>query len=126
MVVFACIRCRHRLTGSLVEVVLPPPVTEEDRGDQLFRPARMPRGTFANAPDGFVLHPEDLSGVVLHPDGRRRGGCCGLDGLDGPNLVCAGCGSDLATKQSDCWSQQQVTLIPAAVRSFSPPDPEVL
>ncbi|WP_433463533.1 hypothetical protein [Spirillospora sp. CA-128828] len=118
MVIFVCVRCSQRLTGGLVEVPLPPPVNEELRGPREFLPTRMPQGTFAIAPEigGFVLCPDDLTGVDLHPDSRRRNGCCGLDGLDGPNLICAGCGAEVATKQSDCWSQQQVTLLPAAVR----------
>jgi hypothetical protein len=116
MVAFSCVRCAQRLAEGLVEVPLPPPVIEESPGPRRFLSERMPQGTFAVEPQGFLLHPDDVTRVDLHPDIRRRNGCCGLDGLDGPNLICAGCGAEVATKQSDCWSQQQVTLLVAAVR----------
>ncbi|MFJ4091817.1 hypothetical protein ACIPYS_09560 [Kitasatospora sp. NPDC089913] len=64
----------------------------------------MARGTYAIGDDAaaFVLHPDDLPGTAAHPDLGRRNGCCGLDGRDGPNLVCAACGTEVATEQSDC------------------------
>ncbi len=37
-------------------------------------------------------------------DYRRLNGCCGLDGLDGPNQVCTSCGSYVGTKITDCWT----------------------
>jgi hypothetical protein len=115
---FVCVRCGRRLTAAVAEVPLPPPAVEEESSTERFLPARMTAGTYAvNAQTGgFVFHPDDITGTDLHPDPRRRNGCCGLDGLDGPNLVCAGCGAEIATKQSDCWSQQQVTLPAAAAR----------
>ncbi|PZG09938.1 hypothetical protein [Nonomuraea aridisoli] len=89
----------------------------------------MPRGTYArntrgnewvHEPIGFVIHPEDLVGAEPHPDPGRRSGCHGLDGLDGPNLVCGGCGQELGTRQADCFTQNHVTLDFAAVkRSFT-------
>lgn len=77
----------------------------------------MPRGSCAISPHTgvFILTPDDVSGVVRHPDRGRRNGCCGLDGLDGPNLVRSACGAEVATQQSDCWSQQLIALIPDAV-----------
>lgn len=48
---------------------------------------------------------------------RAIGGCCGLDGLDGPNQACTACGSLVGTLRSDCWCvhemryfDEQVTL----------------
>lgn len=80
----------------------------------------MPPGTYARnrhpdewvpEPTGFVLHPDDILGVEPHPDVSRLYGCCGLAGTDGRlNLVCAGCGNELATLQADCYTQNQVTL----------------
>ena len=63
----------------------------------------------------FILHPDDVPGTALHPDSGRRGGCCGLHGQHGPNLVCADCGAEVATKESDCWTDNLVALIAAAV-----------
>ncbi|MGW6704554.1 hypothetical protein ACWGDE_06645 [Streptomyces sp. NPDC054956] len=79
----------------------------------------MARGTYAISQDAtlFILHPDDVHGTAPHPDDERHNGCCGLDGQDGPNLVCGACGADVATKQSDCWTQNLVALTADAVVS---------
>ena len=48
---------------------------------------------------------------------RATSGCCGLDGLDGPNQACTACDSLVGTLRSDCWCvhemrylEEQVTL----------------
>lgn len=117
--VFSCAGCGHKLSADLREVPLPPPVTEEAPGTDTFLPPWLPRGTWAANPDTreFALHPEDICAMRAHPDPRRSAGCCGLDGLDGPNLVCDNCGAEVATQYSDCWSQQYVGLVPEAVAS---------
>lgn len=117
MTVFACSRCKQRLSADLREVPLPPPVVEEAPSAETFLPPWMQRGTYAtNQHTGeFVLHPDDVSSTTAHPEPRRSGGCCGLDGLSGPNLVCDNCGAEVATQYSDCWSQQYVGLVPEAV-----------
>jgi len=50
--------------------------------------------------DEFILSLRDL--VSAHPAGIRNG-CCGADGLDGPNLFCPE-GHPIATEVSDCWT----------------------
>ncbi|MER5549282.1 hypothetical protein ABT072_44480 [Streptomyces sp. NPDC002589] len=85
----------------------------------------MPRGTYApnlrlgeldiDIP-GLVVHPDDVVGTDWHPDDMRRIGCCqGPAGHYGPNLVCSGCGAEVATRQADCYTQDQVVFEPAAV-----------
>lgn len=100
---------------------MPSPVTEESPGDGL--PPLVPRGAYAVSPHSgaFVLHPDDVSGTVEHPDRGRLSGCCGLDGLDGPNLVCSACGAEVATRRSDCWGQQVTALGPDAVTAAVTP-----
>ncbi|KUF19134.1 hypothetical protein [Streptomyces silvensis] len=77
----------------------------------------MARGTFKANLDGslLILHPDDVPGTARHPDPLRVSGCCGLDGRDGPNLVCAGCGVEVATEESDCWTDNFVAVTAAAV-----------
>jgi hypothetical protein len=115
--VFSCGNCRRSLSADLREVPLPPPVTEEEPGIDRFLPPWLPRGAYAANPDTdeFALHPDDVCAMSTHPDLRRCGGCCGLDGVDGPNLVCDNCGAEVATRYSDCWSQQYIGLVPQAV-----------
>lgn len=125
MTVFRCRRCRTELTRPAREVPLPAPDDHrppEDTGAGLPLPPRVPAGTYAATESGFVLHPGDVRGLTpIHGRGRRNG-CCGMDGLDGPNLACGGCGADVATERNDCWcAWQQVTLVPGAVERREQP-----
>lgn len=112
---FTCANCAHPLTGDLQEAQASP--TGDHLSDHRIADPRVAQGTYATGYDAtlFILHPDDVPGTSLHPDSRRRNGCCGLDGQDGPNLVCAGCGADIATKESDCWTDNLVALTAAAV-----------
>lgn len=119
---FACRGCGLALTGVLREVDLPVPTGERSWDSPT---PLLAAGTYAldaDTGDGqtvapvVVLHPDDLSGVVPHPDRGRSSGCCGHDGLDGPNRVCGGCGTEVATLRDDCWvGWSSVRLEPAGV-----------
>ncbi|MGW6529223.1 hypothetical protein [Streptomyces venezuelae] len=115
MTVFRCTNCQKPMTGEVVsgESVRGP---ERPPGHEVV-PPRMPLGTFKTNFDGslLILHPDDAPGTVLHTDPRRVSGCCGLAGQDGPNLVCGRCGVEVATKESDCWTDNLVALMAAAV-----------
>ncbi|MFE0276047.1 hypothetical protein ACFWZY_28735 [Streptomyces sp. NPDC058992] len=143
MFVFRCRRCHGEVTGAVREVPLPdvdrvPVPYEMKNGEEC--PPRMPPGTFAFDPPSEAAHRTrptsewepvvfpsyaELEGIVLaRADVRhlertsqpgRLNGCCGLDGCDGPNLVCRWCRTEIATERSDCWTPQEVVLVPAAV-----------
>ncbi len=67
------------------------------------------------APDGsVVVHPDDLLPEAVRPVGEA-GGCCGLDGQEGPNQGCA-CGAVLGTAWTDCWTANEVRFLPDAVQ----------
>jgi hypothetical protein len=52
----------------------------------------------------FWINPDDLTEAVRQTKKKRRlQGCCGLDGCNGPNQICR-CGSEIGTRQSDCWT----------------------
>lgn len=38
----------------------------------------------------------------LTDDDNRTGGCCGLDGCDGPNVICGNCNQYIGTQMTDC------------------------
>jgi hypothetical protein len=51
----------------------------------------------------IVVHPEHrLLTALVNIDGHSYG-CCGLDGLDGPNQACSKCGRVVGTARTDCW-----------------------
>ncbi|MFB7215642.1 hypothetical protein [Streptomyces sp. NPDC056255] len=127
---FLCDHCRRPLTGPVTKVKVPPSVPLSEIPGVRTRPARVPCGTYApnfrlaefsNDVPGFIVHPTDLIGTERHPDLMRSIGCCqGPAGGDGLNLVCRDCGAEVATRQADCYTQNQVTLEPTAVcLSFS-------
>ncbi|MET9339045.1 hypothetical protein [Nonomuraea sp. NPDC003804] len=67
--------------------------------------------------DAIVIAPGDIRGTVLIPE-RCDGGCCGPDGRSGPNLACARCGAEVATRIDDCGCWQAVWLDPRGVREL--------
>lgn len=73
-------------------------------------------------PVGIVLARADVCGVEHTSKRGRLNGCCGLDGCDGPNLVCRWCKAEIATETSDCWTPQQVVLVPGAVEIVLAPE----
>ncbi|MGA5469989.1 hypothetical protein ACPCUK_14465 [Streptomyces arboris] len=115
MTIFRCAACQQPVTSDVVPGE-PLGAPERPLSDGVAAP-RMARGTFKINVDSslLILHPDDLPGTTLHPDRGRLSGCCGIAGQDGPNLVCAGCRVDVATKESDCWTDNLVALIAAAV-----------
>ncbi|MDX2389515.1 MULTISPECIES: hypothetical protein [unclassified Streptomyces] len=67
-----------------------------------------------SVPDAIVIAPGDVRGTRLIPE-KRGGACCGLDGANGPNLACMGCGLPVATRIDDCSLWQAVRLSSDAV-----------
>jgi len=68
----------------------------------------------------LAANPEDLLTDVLHSTGIDNG-CCGSDGIDGPNRACT-CGAVVATEWSDCWTQAEVRFLPDAVALVDAPE----
>jgi len=72
---------------------------------------------FTDSESKILINCADLVNCVNHPDGKRLNGCCGLDGLDGPNKVCMN-GHEIATEKSDCWIANAVVLENSAVNTI--------
>lgn len=66
---------------------------------------------------GYITNVEDVLHTHLTKDVRRRAGCCGLDGMDGSNLLCDQCGAEIAIKKTDCWMPHCVLFEPNATRA---------
>lgn len=70
--------------------------------------------THTYSPAGAIsIAPNDLLREAVQPSGLRQG-CCGPDGMDGPNFSCL-CGNVLGTEWGDCWTMAEVRFLPAAV-----------
>ena len=112
--VLRCAQCSQVLTKPLRRYTGP-----LECGDQ--KPYVPPRtvgttdGESFGFPEGrFAVGLADVNGLEPVADLRRRNGCCGLDGCDGPNTMCA-CGAELATEKSDCWMPHAVVFEPDMV-----------
>ncbi|MFJ4678022.1 hypothetical protein [Kitasatospora sp. NPDC088783] len=62
----------------------------------------------------IVIAPGDSRSTTLIRE-KCAGYCRGVDGRDGPNPACTGCGRAVATRIDDCGSWQTVWLEPDAV-----------
>ena len=84
----------------------------------------MPQGTTVQENDtffhqnvgGYVVNVDDVVNTRLTEDSKRLNGCCGLDGLDGPNLLCERCGAEVAVKKTDCWMPHCIIFEPDATK----------
>jgi hypothetical protein len=66
------------------------------------------------SPAGAVsANPQDIVRENVRSAGIDNG-CCGSDGMDGPNRACL-CGAILGTEWSDCWTQAEVRFNPDAI-----------
>jgi hypothetical protein len=60
------------------------------------------------------LNPLDILPIIVATKNLKRlNGCCGWDGMDGPNQVCQ-CGSEVGTLQNDCWTSHVFIAQPLA------------
>ncbi len=116
---FECSSCAQVLTQLLRELS-PDSICYEDG-----KPA-VPPGHFARSNDDYwtgstghiLVNVADLIGTIgtrPYPDSRRRQGCCGPDGSDGPNVVCT-LGHDVAVERTDCWMAHAAVLLPGTTR----------
>ena len=111
MTTFQCPYCNLEISSTLLELTNTERLVYSDGEDHV------PLGHFivsngeylAGSEGKVLLNRKDLKNVRLHSDRRRLKGCCGLDGLDGPNLICSN-GHEIGTERSDCWMPHVVFL----------------
>jgi len=127
-VIIVCGSCGHTLTIALRQLDVIPKPQRAQPEDERYLPT-IPDGAWASDPDPIgwrdelptstlgclVINPEDAIGVLSSDDPMRNSGFCGHDGLDGPNLLCGGCRSEVATLRDDCWTRLEVRFEPSAV-----------
>src|SRR5262249_2134244 len=115
-VLFQCAVCQAVITRPLLSLPSDQSICLEDGK------AAVPQGFFAiktpeqwSAEGRILVNLSDLAGTQHHPDFHRLAGCCGLDGMDGPNLVCSN-GHDIGTEKSDCWMPHAAILLDSVVQ----------
>lgn len=130
--VFACAACGLVISQQVGPLPAAPPVPENEVGEYERIDDWVPIGRYfmevgdsppcEEARGAFVLNEVDI--LNTQPDPTTWHGCCGGDGMDGPNLRCAN-GHMVALQKSDCWTVNAVWLLPHCVRSRAahPSDP---
>ena len=125
--VLGCRRCGHALTREVFP--LPEMPEPEMRAGGGGYSSTVATGYVATEPHAvtvdddrpagstgcLVVNIEDGLQLLVHEDPVRSSGCCGHDGLDGPNRRCPGCRSEVATLRDDCWSPQELRFEPGVV-----------
>lgn len=119
--VFHCRNCDAALTGEITvlstkepEIALPDlrdgePVCLAGTVFKSHEPLQRAMTPGRRAPLEFVpqfwANPQDFEASIEKTgDVRRLAGCCGLDGCNGPNMLCRVCHAEVGTMQSDCWT----------------------
>jgi len=129
MPVIKCANCGRTLTGQLhgkpLDYLEPGDVKVRAGAWAIDPHARTVRVGGQRAKDGWtsketdppkciVVNPDDLLSYAIFAIPGHSGGCCGLDGCDGPNQACAHCGRTLGTARTDCWTEKEVRFWPDA------------
>jgi hypothetical protein len=121
MGVFHCRKCGTALTGEINVLstkdpaVTPPalrdaePVCDPGMAFKSHMPLQRSMSPDRRAPLEFVpqfwANPQDFEAAIQPTrEISRLSGCCGLDGYDGPNMLCRVCKVEIGTMQSDCWT----------------------
>lgn len=101
----SCKKCGTTLSKEVALVTSADVLSKEDENDYV------PEGLAFQEDGGFwtahkdcwCLNKQDAINLTKTTNLHRLNGCCDLDGCDGPNMVCANCGSEVATAKLDCW-----------------------
>ena len=114
---FRCAACGLLLTQPLQLLTDTTLLSEEDGTDYVpngFYMAETDEGYYTTGAGNYVVNLKSLQNTKPHPNGSRRNGCCGMDGLDGLNVVCQN-GHEVGTEKSDCWMVHSLIFEPTAV-----------
>ncbi|WP_332897941.1 hypothetical protein [Haladaptatus sp. CMSO5] len=123
---FVCASCGSRLTTAVETLTDTARLFDRDTAsfDETAGTAYLPEGVYFVATEttnpreydvgNFIVNIQSAPGTVMSNNHSRTAGCCGLDGLDGPNVVCEN-GHEVGTQRSDCWTLHYVAFHPELV-----------
>jgi hypothetical protein len=112
--ILRCATCGVDLTRTVAPLVCPGALNITD-GEPIIPVGCCQLSTGDYYPAGeWIVNLSDLVNTALHPELRRRNGCCGLDGCDGMNRVCVN-GHEVGTERSDCWWAHGIHFNPDCV-----------
>jgi hypothetical protein len=126
LIVFRCRQCDAPLSNPVQQTEWKPLPRVSGREHYTYGPSTVAKGFFSADPKPFRIGVDDstptlvinpLDGVLMqhHVCSARLCGCCRLDGLNGANLLCARCGTEVGIEISDCWTEYDVRLLRSAV-----------
>jgi hypothetical protein len=114
---FLCCCCGAELSNPVVVLNDARLLVASDGVDRLPDGFAHDEGSTEDAPVAkWCINIRDAMNMRHTEQYGRLNGCCGLDGQDGPNLVCEKCGDDVATEYSDCWMSHCIVFDPGKTR----------
>jgi hypothetical protein len=115
---FICAYCESSLSGEVRVLESGAFSSEEDQTDYVPSGcAFLEMRSFWPQHQGFwCINAKDTLGMEVTEKRWRTNGCCNLDGCDGPNMLCANCGKEVATAKLDCWMPHCMFLEPSGYR----------
>ena len=116
MDLFRCQLCEMELSACLERLADATALSEADKEPHV------PEGHYVVSDGSFftgtegkvIMNLRDAKNIRRTADPSRLNGCCGLDGLDGPNILCAN-GHIIGTEKSDCWMPHALILEPDGI-----------
>ncbi len=108
-----CRQCATRFTPELRLISFDP--REDALEEEFLAPGNLMQAEESfyfdhNDVGSFIANIADAQHVKLTSDITRLYGCCGVNGTNGPNLQCEGCGVYVATKFEDCCTPHYVVF----------------
>jgi len=113
---FRCQLCKTELSSHLEELADLTALSDADNAPHVPEGRYvLSDGSFFTGTEGkVIMNLHDARNIRRTDDPSRLNGCCGLDGLDGPNVLCRK-GHAVGTEKSDCWMPHALILEPDAI-----------
>ncbi len=110
-----CKQCKIQISNNLIKLEDKNLLNENDGEDYIPQGYYIiDDGDYYSTEGNLIINIKDIINTERHSDKSRLNGCCGLDGLDGLNIVCIN-NHELGTEKSDCWMAKCICIEPDLV-----------